>query len=45
MNQLHITIPDDVRERLRELAFKKRTSIAEEVRKAIAIYLENMKEE
>jgi predicted transcriptional regulator len=37
--QLHIVVPDDQREQLRDLAHKRRTSIAEEIRKAIAEYL------
>jgi predicted transcriptional regulator len=44
MNQLHISIPDEVREQLRQLAYKKRTSIAEEIRKAIAEYLSRQNE-
>jgi predicted transcriptional regulator len=39
MNQLHISIPDEVREQLRQLAYNNRTSIAEEIRNAIAEYL------
>lgn len=39
MRRIPILIPDEHHELLRKLAFEKRSSIAEEIRKAIANYL------
>lgn len=43
--RIPVIIPDEHHEELRRIAFEKRTSISEEVRKAVAEYLERMKEE
>jgi metal-responsive CopG/Arc/MetJ family transcriptional regulator len=39
MNRFEMKLPEDMHESLRLLAFKKKSSIAEEIRKAIAEYL------
>lgn len=39
MKRIPILIPDEHHELLRKLAFERHTSIAEEIRKAIAAYL------
>jgi Arc/MetJ-type ribon-helix-helix transcriptional regulator len=44
MKRIPVIVPDDHHEQLRRLAFDKRSSISEEIRKAIAEYLERMRE-
>ena len=39
MKRIPILIPDEHHEELRKLAFEKRSSISEEIRKAISIYV------
>lgn len=39
MKRIPVIVPDEHHELLRKIAFEKRTSISEEVRKAIAEYL------
>lgn len=45
MRRIPVYIPDEHHEEIRVLAHVKKTSMAEEVRKAVAEYLAKMKEE
>jgi hypothetical protein len=45
MKRLPVFLPEEHAELLREMAFKKRTSVSEEIRKAVEEYLDKMKEE
>ncbi len=42
--RIPVIIPDEHHEELRRIAFEKKSSMAEEIRKAIALYLEKERE-
>jgi phosphoribosyl-AMP cyclohydrolase len=45
LERIPVFVPKEHKEELRRIAYENRTSVSEEVRKAVAVYLDKMKEE